>query len=72
MLTKFLPIFFSQIILCQGLENSNTSPMHVLGIVKKIDVFERQDTTFNPSWVKELKLLLPCKNTKVPKKYLPN
>ena len=74
MLTRFLTIFLFQIILCQGLENSNTSPMHVLSIVKEPDILKRQDTTFNPSWVKELKLLLPCKNTKVPKRStrLPN
>lgn len=63
-----------QFIFGQNLESSNTSPMHILGTISKVDFFEQQDTTFKPEWVKELKLLLPCKDTKVPKRStrLPN
>jgi murein DD-endopeptidase MepM/ murein hydrolase activator NlpD len=48
--------------------------MHILGTINKIDKSEKQNETFNISWVKNLKLLLPCKNTKVPKRWtrLPN
>ena len=69
-----LPIILFQFIFGQNLEYSNTSPMHILGTINKIDVPQKKDTTFNTEWVKELTLLLPCKNTKVPKRStrLPN
>jgi len=74
MIRKFLSILLFQFIFGQSLENSNTSPMHILGTINKIDKSEKQNETFNISWVKDLKLLLPCKNTKVPKRStrLPN
>ena len=74
MIRKFLSILLFQFIFSQSLENSNTSPMHVLGTINKIDKSEKQNETFNISLVKDLKLLLPCKNTKVPKRSarLPN
>ena len=74
MIKKILSILLFQFIFSQSLENSNTSPMHVLGTINKIDKSEKQNETFNISWVKDLKLLLPCKNTKVPKRSarLPN
>ena len=62
------PILLFQFILGQSLENYNTSPMHILGTINKVDITNQHDTTFNIEWVKELKLLLPCKNTKVPKR----
>ena len=69
-----IPILLFQFIFGQSLENYDTSPMHILGKIKKVDVSQQQDTIFNTEWVKELKLLLPCKNTKVPKRStrLPN
>ena len=74
MIRKFLSILLFQFIFGQSLENSNTSPMHILGTINKIDKSEKHNETFNISWVKDLKLLLPCKNTKVPKRStrLPN
>ena len=74
MIRKFLSILLFQFIFGQSLENSNTSPMHILGRINKIEKSEKQKETFNISWVKDLKLLLPCKNTKVPKRStrLPN
>ena len=74
MIRNFLSILLFQFIFGQSLENSNTSPMHILGTINKIDKSEKQNETFNISWVKDLKLLLPCKNTKVPKRStrLPN
>ena len=74
MIKKILSILLFQFIFSQSLENSNTSPMHVLGTINKIDKSEKQNETFNISLVKDLKLLLPCKNTKVPKRSarLPN
>ncbi|MBE77101.1 MAG: hypothetical protein CMG41_05125 [Candidatus Marinimicrobia bacterium] len=74
MIRKFLSILLFQFIFGQSLENSNTSPMHILGTINKIDKSEKYNETFNISWVKGLKLLLPCENTKVPKRStrLPN
>jgi len=65
---------FTTIISAQSLENPNTSPLHILGkISKKNQKIENTDS-FNPEWVKDLKLLLPCKNIKLPKRSsrLPN
>jgi len=58
----------------QNLENSNTSPIHILGSITKTEGLVQDDIKFDTVWVKDLKLLLPCENTKVPKKStrLPN
>ena len=70
-------IFFfilTQLIQGQNLENSNTSPIHILGSIKKTNDSLKSNSDFNPSWVKDLKLLLPCKGVMIPKRAsrLPN
>ena len=37
MIRKFLSILLFQFIFSQSLENSNTSPMHILGTINKLD-----------------------------------
>ncbi len=72
---KFYSLFIlSQIILSQGLENSNTSPMHIIGSIEKTKISSQSTPDFDPSWVKDLKLLLPCKGVIIPKRSsrLPN
>ena len=70
----FVVFFYTAIISSQSLENPNTSPIHILGKISKQK--QKIDTTesFNPAWVKDLKLLLPCENVKLPKRSsrLPN
>tara|TARA_A100001234_G_scaffold196134_1_gene185451 strand:- start:103 stop:837 length:735 start_codon:yes stop_codon:yes gene_type:complete len=58
----------------QTLENPNTSPVHTLGTIKKDTLKIIQPDSFNPDWVKDLKLLLPCENINLSKKSsrLPN
>ena len=58
----------------QTLENANTSPIHILGTIHKTEDTTKLDTTFNPSWVKNLRLLIHCNNDNIPKKAsrLPN
>jgi len=67
-------ILLSHLITGQTLENSNTSPIHILGTINKSEKSTQPDTTFNPLWVKELRLLLPCNNIIIPKRAsrLPN
>ena len=73
-------LLFVGLILCsielksQTLENPNTSPVHTLGTIEKDTLKTIRYTSFNPEWVKDLKLLLPCKNIKLPKRSsrLPN
>ena len=74
MIKYFIPIILINFIFGQNLENSNTSPMHILGTITKTDRLVQNDLVFDTAWVKELKLLLPCENTKVPKRStrLPN
>ena len=60
-------IILAQLISAQNLENTNTSPIHILGTINKIEPPTQLDTIFNPLWVKDLGLLLPCKNIKIPK-----
>ena len=70
----FIVFFLTTIISAQSLENPNTSPIHILGKISKKQQNTQRSDSFDPDWVKDLKLLLPCKNTKLPKKSsrLPN
>ncbi len=52
MIRLFLFILLSQIIPGQNLENSNTSPIHILGTINKLEKPPRLDSAFNPLWVK--------------------
>ena len=74
MIKLFLFILLSRLVLAQNLENSNTSPIHILGNISKLEKSTQLDTAFNPLWVKDLRLLLPCKKVKIPKRAsrLPN
>tara|TARA_B110001454_G_scaffold25070_2_gene24576 strand:- start:5810 stop:6541 length:732 start_codon:yes stop_codon:yes gene_type:complete len=67
-------LILAQFMSAQILENANTSPIHILGTIHKNEDPTKLDTTFNPSWVKNLRLLLPCNNVNIPKKAsrLPN
>ena len=73
-------LFFVGLILCsielksQTLENPNTSPVHILGAIEKDTLKFLRYHSFNPEWVKDLKLLLPCKNVNLSKRSsrLPN
>ena len=58
----------------RSLENPNTSPFHILGKISKEKQKIESTDSFNPEWVKNLKLLLPCENIKLPKRSsrLPN
>ena len=66
MIRLFLFILLSHFLPAQNLENSNTSPIHILGSIKTKENSKDLNTNFNPSWVKDLKILLPCKNIKIP------
>ena len=70
----FLFFTLTQILQGQNLENSNTSPIHILGSIKKANNSLKSNSDFNPSWVKDLKLLLPCEGVMIPKRAsrLPN
>jgi len=70
----FIVFFLTTIISAQSLENPNTSPIHILGKISKKQQNTQRSDSFDPDWVKDLKLLIPCKNTKLPKKSsrLPN
>ena len=70
----FLFFTLTQILQGQNLENSNTSPIHILGSIEKANNYSKSTPDFDPSWVKDLKLLLPCKGVKIPKRAsrLPN
>ena len=70
----FIVFFLTSIICAQSLENPNTSPIHILGKISKDKQNTETNGSFNPDWVKDLKLLLPCKNVKLPIKSsrLPN
>ena len=58
----------------QSLENPNTSPVHTLGTIEKDTLKTIRFSSFNPEWVKDLKLLLPCENINLSKRSsrLPN
>ena len=70
----FLFFTLTQILQGQNLESSNTSPIHILGSIEKTNNYSKSTSDFDPSWVKDLKLLLPCKGVKIPKRAsrLPN
>ena len=74
MIRFFLLSLLYQFLPAQNLENSNTSPIHILGTINKLETPTQIDTAFNPLWVKDLSLLLPCKKVKIPKRAsrLPN
>ena len=67
-------ILFSLELKSQTLENPNTSPIHTLGTIEKDTLKLISYNIFNPEWVKELKLLLPCENINISNKSsrLPN
>ena len=73
-------IFFVLLILLsielksQTFENPNTSPIHILGTIEKNTLKFIRNNSFNPEWVKDLKLLLPCENVNLSKRSsrLPN
>ena len=71
---NIIVFLFTTIISAQSLENPNTSPLHILGKISKENQKIENTNSFNPEWVKDLKLLLPCKNIKLPKRSsrLPN
>ena len=58
----------------QTLDNPNTSPVHTLGAIEKDTLITIRSSSFNPEWVKDLKLLLPCENINLSKRSsrLPN
>ena len=58
MIRFFLLIFLIQTTQGQNLENSNTSPVHILGTIEKINKPSEINSGFDLSWVKNLKLLL--------------
>jgi len=70
----FLFFILTQLIKGQNVENSNNSPIHVLGSIEKAKTSSKYNSDFDPSWVKDLKLVLPCKGIMVPKRAsrLPN
>ena len=65
---------FSIELKSQTLENPNTSPVHTLGTIEKSTLKFIGYNSFNPDWVKDLKLLLPCENINLSKRSsrLPN
>ena len=65
---------FSIELKSQTLENPNTSPVHTLGTIEKNTLKLISYNSFNPEWVKDLKLLLPCENINLSKRSsrLPN
>ena len=75
-----IKLLFVGILICsidlrsQTLENPNTSPVHTLGTIKKDTIKTIHLSSFNPEWVKDLKLLLPCENINLSKRSssLPN
>ena len=62
----FLLLIIIQIIQGQNLENANTSPIHILGSIEEANTSSESNSVFDPSWVKDLKLFLPCKGVKLP------
>ena len=62
----FLFFILTQMIQGQNLENSNTSPIHILGSIEKRKNNSKINSDFKTSWVKDLKILLPCKGIKLP------
>ena len=67
-------ILFSIELKSQTLENPNTSPVHTLGTIEENTLKYIGYNSFNPEWVKDLKLLLPCENINLSKRSsrLPN
>ena len=67
-------LLFSIELKSQSLEDPNTSPVHTLGTIEKDTLKFLRNQSFNPEWVKDLKLLLPCKNVNLSKRSsrLPN
>ena len=67
-------VFFSIELKSQALVNPNSSPVHILGTIKKDTSKIMHPQSFSPEWVKSLKLLLPCENINLSKRSsrLPN
>ena len=71
-------LFFYVLGISSLLSQSNStilnSPLSVLGTIKKRVISEEEIQVFDINWVKNLKLVLPCKNIPVPKRTmrLPN
>ena len=67
-------ILFSIELKSQTFENPNTSPIHTLGTIEKDTLKFIRNNSFNPEWVKDLKLLFPCENVNLSKRSsrLPN
>ena len=67
-------VLFSIELKSQSLEDPNTSPVHTLGTIEKDTLKTIRFSSFNPEWVKDLKLLLPCENINLSKRSsrLPN
>ena len=74
MITRLIFLLCIQILFGQDFENPNSSPIHVLSKITKKDEVIVPSNSFDQEWVKDLKLLLPCKNVDLPKKSsrLPN
>ena len=53
MIRLFLFVLLSQLLPSQNLENPNTSPIHILGTINKLEKPTQLDTAFNPLWVKD-------------------
>ena len=71
---KVLLFILTHLINGQNIESSNTSPIHILGSIEETKTSSKYNSDFNPSWVRDLKLVLPCKGIMVPKRAsrLPN
>jgi murein DD-endopeptidase MepM/ murein hydrolase activator NlpD len=74
MITRLFFLLSIQMLFSQNFENPNTSPIHVLSKITKKNEFVLESNAFKTKWVKDLKLLLPCKNVNLPTKSsrLPN
>ena len=71
-----ISFFFIGVGIGQTLETPHNSPLSVLGHINKTNQNNiiTMSNSFNPIWVKDLKLLLPCENAILPEKpsRLPN
>ena len=62
MITRLIFLLCIQILFSQDFETPNSSPIHVLSKITKKDEVIVPSNSFDQEWVKDLKLLLPCKN----------
>ena len=68
MIMRLIFLLCIHILFGQNFENPNSSPIHILSKITKKDEVIAPSNSFNQEWVKDLKLLLPCKNVNLPKK----